>query len=601
MSLSATMNQPALELQNVTFRYDADEAPVIVDISLTVRPGEWLAITGHSGSGKSTIAQLLSGYLPRAGGGIRDGVLLVGGLDPAEASIAEVVKRIGIVFQDPDAQLVQGRVEDEVAFGPENLRFDVPAIEQRVTDALAAVELAERRSDSVHALSGGQRQRTAIAAVLALAPPVLVLDEPVASLDAKSRRRFLALLRRLHGEGRTIVTVSGRLDELAQAAPRLIVMDGGRVVMDGLASELMGREGVRLAELGVLPAMSMNRADLGAPVHVGEQLRVSTEPDMQSLSQTAHGIRQQPPPPELGEQPQVPADPDLPSLSQTKLAMRQQSPTEPGMQPLPPPSMRMHSEGQAQQKGSQTPGGASSPMNQATANRSQLHRSAHSPLLQIDDLSFAYGKSGLAVLHDVNLTLDPGEWRLLCGDNGSGKTTLSRLLMGLLTPPRGTIWWQGKDAAKLKLYDLAEDIGYVFQQPEHQFVAATVMEELLYGPRFQMRLKAGEALPKEISERAEELLHRIGLSGRGQVSPYLLSGGEKRLLSAAAAMMLPKKLYILDEPTAGADYSGIIALAALCRRAVAEGASVILITHEPECFAGEPLSIWRMHRGRLQL
>lgn len=566
------MNQSELELRNVTFRYDADEAPVIVDVSLTVHPGEWIAITGHSGSGKSTIAQLLSGYLPRAGGGIRDGVLLVGGIDPAEAGIAEVVQRIGIVFQDPDAQLVQGRVEDEVAFGPENLCFDVPAIEQRVTDALAAVELAERRSDSVHALSGGQRQRTAIAAVLALAPPVLVFDEPVASLDAKSRRRFLALLRQLHGEGRTIVTVSGRLDELAQAAPRLIVMGGGKVIMDGPASELMSQERVRLAELGVLPAlpaMNMNRADLGTPV-------------------------------DLGEQPLVPAAPDLPSLSQTKLGMRPLSPTDPGMPSLAPPFVEMRSKGQTQQKGSQASGGATSPLNQAGAG-SQLERWTHPPLLQIQDLSFAYGKSGPAVLHDVNLTLGAGEWRLLCGDNGSGKTTLSRLLMGLLTPPRGTIWWQGKDAAKLSLYDLAEDIGYVFQQPEHQFVAATVMEELLYGPRFQMGLKAGQALPKEISERAEELLRSIGLAGRGQVSPYLLSGGEKRLLSAAAAMMLPRKLYILDEPTAGADYGGTRALAALCRRAVGEGASVILITHEPECFAGEQLSIWTMNRGRLQL
>ncbi len=173
--------------------------------------------------------------------------------------------------------------------------------------------------------------------------------------------------------------------------------------------------------------------------------------------------------------------------------------------------------------------------------------------------------------------------------------------MGLLSPPRGTVWWEGKDASKLKLYDLAAEIGYVFQQPEHQFVADTVLEELLYGPRFQLRLKPGEPLPQGVSLRAEELLKGIGLAGRAQDSPYLLSGGEKRLLSAAAAMMLPKKLYILDEPTAGADYKGAGALAALCRRAVAEGASIMIITHEPECFAGEDLSIWTMDQGRLQL
>ncbi|WP_055106552.1 energy-coupling factor ABC transporter ATP-binding protein [Paenibacillus ihumii] len=151
----ATMPSTVLDLQDVTFRYEPDESPAVEHITFAVRAGEWVAVTGHSGSGKSTIAQLLSGYLPRSGGGIREGILRVDGLDPAEASIAEVVQRIGVLFQDPDAQLVQGRVEDEVAFGPENLCLEVAAIEERVTDALAAVDLAERRPDSVHSLSGG--------------------------------------------------------------------------------------------------------------------------------------------------------------------------------------------------------------------------------------------------------------------------------------------------------------------------------------------------------------------------------------------------------------------------------------------------------------
>lgn len=516
MELGAAMDNAALELQGVTFRYEAGGKPAVENVTLAIRTGEWVAITGHSGSGKSTIAQLFSGYLPRAGGGCREGVLLVDGLDPAEATIAEVVQRIGIVFQDPDAQLVQGRVEDEVAFGPENLCLDVARVDERVTDALAAVDLAERRHDSVHALSGGQRQRTAIAAVLALAPPVLVFDEPVASLDATARRRFLALLRQLHGEGRTIVTVSGRLDELAQAAPRLIVMDGGRVALDEPTAALLSTQRTRLAALGVLPQGALAAAP-GALPQAGE------------------------------------------------LPLR----------------------------------AAPAAISPAAAYRRQ-RESASVPLLQIQGLSFAYGKAGPAVLQDVNLTLGAGEWRLLCGDNGSGKTTLSRLLMGLLSPPRGTIWWEGKDAAKLKLYDLAADIGYVFQQPEHQFVAATVLEELLYGPRFQLRLKPGEPLPQHVTERAAELLQVIGLAGRADDSPYLLSGGEKRLLSAAAAMMVPKKLYILDEPTAGADYRGAGILAALCRRSVDEGASVIIITHEPECFAGENVSVWTLDRGRLQ-
>ncbi|WP_019635200.1 ABC transporter ATP-binding protein [Paenibacillus fonticola] len=587
------MKGPAIELQNVTYRYEPEDAAAVEDVSITVQSGEWLAITGSSGSGKSTLVQLLNGYLPRSGGGERQGAVLVDGYDPAESDIAEVVRRIGIVFQDPDAQLVQGRVEDEAAFGPENLRIDVPAIERRVTDALAAVDLAERRFDSVHTLSGGQRQRTAIAAVLALEPPVLVFDEPVASLDARSRRRFLALLRQLHSEGRTLITVSGRLDMLASAAPRLIVMDGGKVAMDGPAAELTGAKRARLIELGVLPAV--------------------VEPQDTSLQANACALQQVGGPaapaanaralPQASAYAALQADAcALPQAGAYAAPAADARALPQASAPAAPHEGTCMASGAA---GAAMTANAGPPAARQDAKASASHQdakaSAAQPLLQISGLTFAYSKTGPTILSDVNATLAAGEWRLLCGENGSGKTTLSRLLMGLLSPPHGTIWWRGKDAATMKLYDLAEDIGYVFQQPEHQFVAATVIEELLYGSRFTLRLAPGKPVPEHIDRRAQEMLQCIGLDGREQDSPYLLSGGEKRLLSAAAAMMLPKKLYILDEPTAGADYKGANALAALCRRAVADGAAVIIVTHEPECFIGEDLSVWTMKQGRLHM
>ncbi|WP_059042543.1 energy-coupling factor ABC transporter ATP-binding protein [Paenibacillus rubinfantis] len=129
------MTQPALELDNVSYAFEAGGAPAVRNVTLTVNRGEWVALVGASGSGKSALAQLISGYLPRAGGGSRTGRLLVDGVDPAEAEIGEVARRVGVVFQDPDAQLVQGRVEDEVAFGPENLRVPAAELEGRVADA----------------------------------------------------------------------------------------------------------------------------------------------------------------------------------------------------------------------------------------------------------------------------------------------------------------------------------------------------------------------------------------------------------------------------------------------------------------------------------
>ncbi|HEY4391047.1 MAG TPA: energy-coupling factor transporter ATPase, partial [Paenibacillus sp.] len=439
-----------LELRDVTYDYDEDAAPVLQEISFLVELGEWVHITGDSGSGKSTLAQLLCGYLPRTGGGVRSGLIDVNGIDPGEeGGIRQVTERIGVVFQDPDAQLVQGCVEDEIAFGPENMRCDIQEIERRVVEALDAVDLRDYRMDNVHRLSGGQRQRAAIAAVLSLETPILVLDEPAASLDAAAKEQLLLLLNKLQRQGRTIVTLSGRIDEFAAGAGRLIVLEQGKITLDGPSQHLLEQERVSLIKLGLLPD------------------RIQCEGYASSILE-AEG------------QPQI--------VSSVK------------------------------------------------------------PLLEIKDLSYAYDLNKGDVLKNINLSLYAGEWRLLCGENGSGKTTLSRLFMGLLTPPKGKIWWQGQDIARLTLPVIAQDIGYVFQQPEHQFVANTVLDELLFGPRAAMRLKPRDQTPDPVLKRAEALLAIAGLQGREHISPYMLSGGEKRLLSVAAAMIVPKKLYILDEP-----------------------------------------------------
>lgn len=484
----------ALRLERVGYRYKPDSRPVLDEISFSLKPGEWVTIAGPSGCGKSTLARILAGDLPRAAGGLRTGEVMVNGIDPADAKIAETARTIGLVFQDPDAQLVMGRVEDEVAFGPENLCLPPEVIRRQVAAALEEAGLEERRRDSIAELSGGGRQRTAIASVLALETPILVLDEAASNLDAAGRRRLQELLQRLHRQGRTLLVVTGRLDELALAAPRLIVLDeDGHLVQDGPSDALLREERPLLRQLGLLPAEQRVRATGGSPS-------------------------------------------------------------------MKPPA---------------------------------------APLLEISGLTFQYGRNTPAVLEDVSLKLQPGEWHLLTGDNGSGKTTLSRLLLGLLPLPAGSIFWQGRDIAGISLYKLAEEIGYVFQQPELQFVTANVMEELLYGPRCQLGLRAKDDLPEQVMQQAEEELQLLGLQLEQDASPYLLSGGKKRLLSAASVFMTGKKLIILDEPTAGADYLGAGRLSALCRRAVQEGASILMITHEPEFFAGEYTIRWHLENGRL--
>ncbi|MGN7360768.1 ABC transporter ATP-binding protein [Paenibacillus sp. SAF-054] len=491
------MSQAAIKCSNLNFYYDDEREPALHGLTLSIPEGEWTAVIGPGGSGKSTLCQLLNGYLPRSGGGMRQGMLEVGGLDPAAADIARISQLCGLVFQDPDAQLVQGTPEDEAAFGPENLRVPPPEIWRRVEEALAAVNLEERRHTPVRELSGGQRQRTAIAAVLALRPGIVVFDDASASLDPAAQEQFVQLCRKLHGEGRTLLTASGRFDDAARSAERVIVLDGGRVVLDGPPQELLRTSRERLAQLGLLPPWE------GAAVHPG-----------------------------------------------------------PG---------RMAD-----------PGGKAAP----------AHMAPPGSLLEVDRLSYAY-PGGMQALRETSFAMQPGEWGIITGENGSGKTTLTRLLMGLLPVPPGAVLWEGRDTAAWRIRQRAERIGYVFQQPEHQFVAHTVWDELVYG----LGRKKGRKVELDSAERkaAEGLLLAAGLEGRRSASPYLLSQGEKKLLSIIGQFVHPKSLYILDEPTSGIDYGAADKVLRLCREKTAAGSAVLMITHDPALVQAEAAFMLKLH------
>ena len=225
-----------IEIKNLVYEYtEEDETFVAVkNVNLDIKRGSFTVILGHNGSGKSTLAKLMNGLNKPSSGKV-----LVDGIDTAdEEKELEVKRRVGLVFQNPDNQLIASVVEEDVAFGPENLGLEPKIIRQRVDDALKAVGMYEFRKSTPHRLSGGQKQRIAIAGIIAMEPECLVLDEPTAMLDPKGRAEIIETLKRLNSEkGITVVLITHFMEE-AESADRVIVMNDGEIIDDGTPKEI---------------------------------------------------------------------------------------------------------------------------------------------------------------------------------------------------------------------------------------------------------------------------------------------------------------------------------------------------------------------------
>ena len=237
-----------IEVKNVTFEFEADDnkATILKDFNLQIKSGSFTVILGHNGSGKSTLAKLLNGlYKPTSGNVFVDGIDT---LD--ETQEIEVKRRVGLVFQNPDNQLVASIVEEDVAFGPENLGHTPELIRAEVDEALKAVDMYDLRKSTPHRLSGGQKQRIAIAGIIAMKPKCIVLDEPTAMLDPKGRAEIISTIKKLNREnGITIVLITHFMEE-AVDADRVIVMDDGKIVADSTPKDIFSNISL-LKEVGL--------------------------------------------------------------------------------------------------------------------------------------------------------------------------------------------------------------------------------------------------------------------------------------------------------------------------------------------------------------
>lgn len=463
----------AIHATDLSFTYEGRTTPAFTGVSFEVSAGQCLLIVGASGSGKSTLALAIAGLVPRDLPGRWSGRLEVNGLNTVNSSPHDLSAQVGIVFQDPESQIVMDRVEDDVAFGLENRAWPLAKMQARVPQVLSALgmlPLARRRSTQ---LSGGQQQRLALAGVLAPNPSILVLDEPTANLDPEGTQTFFEQVQRLRKDRSvTLVLIEHRIALAWPLADRVLVL---------------GRSGAPI--------------DFGPPEAVLERSRHLME---------SEGIW-------------------LPD---------------------------QHEAGRGEATGQTLV-----PVSRATGDSP--------PLATLSGVSFAYDPRQ-PVLDNLTLKIMPGERIALLGPNGSGKSTLCRLLVGLLKPTRGTVQLAGTDPARLSAKVLSSLAGYVFQDPERQFLMDTVRREVLVG------------LPFEQQDAAEGLMSTLGLplDAYGDRSPYTLSWGEKRRLSLGCMLVRRPRLLVLDEPTFGQDRLGYERLLEILHHHLRSGTTVIAATHD---------------------
>ena len=467
------------------WRHAGRKNAVLSGVDFDIAPGERVLVLGPSGSGKSTLMGGLAGLLGGAEEGEASGSLTVDGVAPAEAR-----GRVGLLMQDPEAQVVLARVGDDVAFGMENVGVPREEIWPRVEESLSAVGLDVPLDHSTTELSGGQKQRLALASILAMGPGLLLLDEPTANLDPSGVAEVRAAVETVvERTGATVVVVEHRVDVWASLVDRVIVVADGAIAADGPLNEVLEQQGDALRERGIwLPGDDV-AAEVGAAPEVAPASFEGAQDGADNGAQTA------------------------------------------------------------------------------------------TPIARVADLTIGYDKAA-PVRSGIDLTIERGVSTCIVGANGAGKSTFALTLAGLLPPLAGTVEVQTSDGTRGDPHEwsskqLLGRMSMVFQEPEYQFLAATVAEELAIGPR------AAGMTDEEIAPLVDEHLEALGLTKLARANPMTLSGGEKRRLSVATALISAPELLILDEPTFGQDRGTWLGLVRLLRAALARGVTLVSITHDP--------------------
>ncbi|MGE5474337.1 MAG: ABC transporter ATP-binding protein [Ignavibacteriales bacterium] len=459
--------------ENLTYLYPDSDKPALYGINLEISRGEVILIAGHSGCGKSTLLKLLAGLVPAFYGGKISGNAFYRGVNILDR-LKPLAPQVGMLFQDPEKQLVTSVVQSEITLPMENAGVNLIEANKRLAETLYITGIEDLVDKKICNLSSGQKQKVALASILGMNPDVLLLDEPTSQIDPETAEELLITVRNLaEKNGKTVLISEHKLEKCLSFANRVIVMDTGRIIFDGKSEEYYD--------------WAKNSGYKNLP----EKTRL-----LSGLKTKGDGLSMQQP--------------------------------------------------------------------------------SQNPRIKIENLYFSYNEYK-DVLKNINLEIKKGEFATVLGRNGSGKTTLLKNINGLLIPEKGLIQIDGNSTKGKSIYELAQKISYLGQNPDDYLFNDTVKDEILFTLKnFKRKWDA----------KTQNLIELFNLKQVENKNPRDLSTGQRQRTALASIMCMFQDVLLLDEPTRGMDYTNKKALGELLQILKNEGTTIVLVTHDTD-FAAE--------------
>lgn len=517
-----------------------EEKKILDDLNIEVEPGDFIAILGHNGSGKSTFAKHLNALLLPD-----EGNIYIDGDDTKSVEeLWKIREKCGMVFQNPDNQIVGVTVEEDVGFGPENLGVKTEKIWDRIKDSLTKVDMYKYRKKSPNHLSGGQKQRVAIASSLAMKPKCIVLDEPTAMLDPQGRKEVMDIIKSLNeNENITVILITHHMNE-AIMAKKVVVIDDGKIALQGTPREVFSN----------VEQIKKLKLDMPQIMELSYELYKCGKFDRYDILTIDEFVKE--------------IEKICNSQNDKYIADKEDAKDKEDAND--------------------------------TEDTEDTRNKSIEPILSLKNVCLKYEENTsmeVKALDDISLDIYNDEFIGIIGHTGSGKSSLVQVMNGLIKANGGEVTYKGENIQD-KSFDkkrLHLDVGLVFQYPESQLFEETVLKDVMFGP-----LNKGMS-EEEAKKAAKEALEMLGIGENYyNDSPFELSGGEKRRIAIAGVLAMNPEIIILDEPTAGLDpMSRNNLLNSLKRLQTDKEKTIIIVSHNMEDMANYVERLIVMNDGRV--